>query len=130
MIVDLFTEPTCQILHSFLGLILQLLMSLILKDVVMIIFRVLKWLTITVVYNNKNLTLSFNITDGYLDKYHMIWLLWYEFSSCVMDLFVSYRLDYIPHPYSKPAVHQSEQWQQPMGNFDHLTNYTKDYPSK
>ncbi len=42
--------------------------------------------------------------------------------------FLTFRVDYIPHPFSKPYVHAPEAWVKPQGPQDHLTSYTKDYP--
>ena len=40
------------------------------------------------------------------------------------------RVDYIPHPPSKPYQHQPDQYKAPEGDTDHLTTYVKDYPGR
>ena len=41
--------------------------------------------------------------------------------------FISFRVDYIKHPYTKPYVRPSEDYIAPDGDIDGLTNYKKDY---
>ncbi|XP_064619050.1 stabilizer of axonemal microtubules 2-like isoform X2 [Lineus longissimus] len=47
-----------------------------------------------------------------------------------LDDKTTHRVDYIPHPVHKPALHEGDPYVTPDGHFDHLTSYTKDYPVK
>ncbi|ESO94530.1 hypothetical protein LOTGIDRAFT_232357 [Lottia gigantea] len=51
-------------------------------------------------------------------------------ADAAMDDKTTHRVDYIPHPVDRPALHQPDAYKTPQGDFDMLTSYTKDYVEK